>query len=422
MTSTSRLDARAWWLLAVLGATCTAAWATTPSYQDFDRPPHRYWERTPSDRFSRLRPDLESGRVALDRDSELAFLASLLRALEVPAGSQTLVFSTTSLQLGLISPRRPRAIYFNEDTYVGYVPGGKIEVISLDPDLGGVFYIFPIPRETAPLAIERATTCMNCHAGEDTREVPGLVIKSVIPGPRGGSLTAYRTGDTGHHLPLAERFGGWVITGLDPAAAHHGNVTGQLSAEGLRTFPVEPGKTFDWGGYLVPRSDVLAHLLHEHQAGFVNRVVEGTYRARAARAARSESLDPSRVEELDRQAREIARYVLFADEAPLPQGGIQADPEFRGQFLASRKATAAGAALKDLDLKTRLFKYRCSYMIYSPVFAGMPDDLKFRVFTVMRGALDPGHSDPAFGYLAAGEKSAIRQILNETLSGVPQPF
>jgi hypothetical protein len=49
-----------------------------------------------------------------------------------------LVFSVTSLQKEIISPRRPRSLYFNDDTYVAYVPGGKIEVISLDPELGGI--------------------------------------------------------------------------------------------------------------------------------------------------------------------------------------------------------------------------------------------------------------------------------------------
>ncbi|NJM55597.1 MAG: hypothetical protein HC841_06505, partial [Verrucomicrobiae bacterium] len=61
--------------------------------------------------------------------------------------------------------------------------------------------------------IERSQRCMNCHAGSETREVPGLNIKSVIPGQRGGSLTAYRIDETGHQIPFSERFGGWYVTG-----------------------------------------------------------------------------------------------------------------------------------------------------------------------------------------------------------------
>ena len=113
-----------------------------------------------------------------------------------------LVFSTTSLQLSLISPANPRALYFNEDLYLGYVPGGRIEIVSLDPELGGIFYIFDIPKESSSLRIERSERCMNCHAAADTGFVPGLVIKSVVPGPAGGSLTAYRLEQIGHAVPL----------------------------------------------------------------------------------------------------------------------------------------------------------------------------------------------------------------------------
>ncbi len=106
----------------------------------FDQPPHDYWTRPLTDRFARLNGEMEAGRLLLDRGAgEKAFLVSLLRTLDVPATSQMLVFSTTSLQLRLITPANPRALYFNEDTYVGYIPGGKLEIASVDPELGCIF-------------------------------------------------------------------------------------------------------------------------------------------------------------------------------------------------------------------------------------------------------------------------------------------
>src|SRR5688572_28177651 len=109
---------------------------------DLAAAPHNYYERKTKDRFASLQGEIEAGRVVLDRSSEKAFLLSLLKALEIPASSQMLVFSTTSLQLSLITPSNPRALYFNEDTYLGFVPNGRIEIVSLDPELGGIFYIF----------------------------------------------------------------------------------------------------------------------------------------------------------------------------------------------------------------------------------------------------------------------------------------
>src|SRR5437773_1702739 len=108
--------------------------AAAVSDLDFQQPPHDYWTRPLHDPVTQLKTDLESGRLALDRSTERAFLVSLLQALRIPASSQILVFSTTSLQLRLISPSNPRALYFNDEVYVGFIPGGRVEVVSLDPE------------------------------------------------------------------------------------------------------------------------------------------------------------------------------------------------------------------------------------------------------------------------------------------------
>src|SRR5262249_15379134 len=155
------------------------------------------------DRFSRTLQTLESD-PRLNRSGEKAFLLSFLKILGVPASSQLLVFSTTSLQLSLISPANPRAIYFTDDLYVGYIPGGRLEVLSLDSELGAIFYIFDIPREEGAIRFERSERCMKCHVSDDTGYVPGLVIKSVVPGPRGGSLDGFRGGQSGHGIPFSD--------------------------------------------------------------------------------------------------------------------------------------------------------------------------------------------------------------------------
>ncbi len=391
-----------------------------PSYRDIDQPPHEYSTRTPKDRFTRMKAALESGEIALDRSSERAFLLGLLKALNVPVSSQMLVFSTTSLQLSLISPSNPRAIYFNDDLYLGHVPGGRIEIVSLDPELGAVFYIFDVPKDGRPLRVERSARCMNCHAGEDTGHVPGLVIKSVLPGPTGGSLNAYRVEQTGHGIPFEERFGGWHVTGRHGISNHWGNLTGRFVAGDLVKITNAPGQRFDWAKFPVVGSDILPQLLFEHQAGFVNRVVEASYRARTALHAGGGKLTPAQAAELDEQAGIVVRYLLFADEVALPSGGVEGDGAYRKDFLEVRRATAAGLSLRDLDLRTRLFRHRCSYMIYSPVFSGLPGVMKDRVYERLRRALGEGKAAVEFGHLPVAEKRAIRRILQETLPDLPQ--
>src|SRR4030095_3920387 len=110
---------------------------------------------------------------------------------------------------------------------------------------------------------------MNCHAGGDTGHVPGLVIKSVAPGPGGGSLDSFRREQTGHAVPFEQRFGGWYVTGEGGITNHWGNALGRFSEGELTRVLNLPGERFSFDRYPVPTSDILPQLVHEHQAGFV---------------------------------------------------------------------------------------------------------------------------------------------------------
>ena len=402
----------------LFGAGWGVARAERELWQDFKAAPHDYWTRPLRDRFSLLKDDLASGKIALDRGSEKGFMQSLLQALQVPASSQMLVYSATSLQLSLISTRNPRAIYFSDDLYVGWMPGGKVEIVSLDPEVGGIYYIFEIPRsEGAPLQVERSNRCMNCHGAADSGWVPGLVISSVVPGPNSGSLVSYRQETLGHGVPLGERLGGWMVTGAGAGAGkmHRGNVTGELYAGQLTTTELPFGETFEVRRYPAATSDLVAHLLHEHQAGFVTIALEAGYRMRAARHQGGGEVEPSRQGEMAAAAEKLGRYLLFADEAALPPGGVLGDAAFPRDFAAGRRADPAGRALRDLELKTRLLQHRCSYMIYSPVFSGLDPDMKRRVLRRLDSALQPGPGDALSRHLPEGERVAIREILAATL-------
>lgn len=386
---------------------------------EVDDPRHDYWNRPLKDPFTLFKQELEAGRAQLAGGGEKEYLSALLTTLKIPASSQMLLFSTTSLQLSLISPRNPRALYFNEDVYVGFIPGGKIEIVSLDPEAGGIFYIFAIPRPGEAPHIERSTRCMNCHSREDTGYVPGLVVKSVVPGPTGGSLQAFRLGISGHSIPYQDRFGGWYVTGKHSFTEHWGNLIGRFNEGKLQKQPIEPGQYFSFDRYLTSTSDVLPQLVHEHQVGFANRVIEASYFTRETIAKSGTAPTQEQAKALDEKARALTRYILFADEPALPKGGVEGDAAFKKDFLATRRAIPPGASLKDFDLSTRLFRYRCSYMIYSRVFQGLPEAMKQRVYRRIAQALDVQRPDAEYAYLPPTEKQAIRTILKGTLAGLP---
>jgi hypothetical protein len=154
----------------------------------------------------------------------------------------------------------------------------------------------------------------------------------------------------------------------------------------------------------------------------VNRVVEASYRARTALHAGQGQLDDAQNRELDEQARVVTRYLLFADEVPLPAGGVEGDAAFKADFLRTRRVTSDGASLKDFDLSTRLFRNRCSYMIYSPVCQGLPSEMKQRIYATMKSALDTENPDSDYTYLSTNEKRSIRDILRATLSDLPSDW
>ena len=400
-------------LVGVLGSALASEWEP-----DLDSEPHRYFQRTAADRFSRRIPELAAGRLPLDRSSERAFLKSLLRALDIPESSQLLVFSNTSLQLSLINPDNPRALYFSDDLYLGYVPGGKIEVATLDAELGAVFYIFDIPRSDSRVVVERARRCMNCHANEDTLKVPGLSVKSVAPGPGGGSLDTFHPGQSGHTQPLAERFGGWYVTGTGGFDGHWGNRMGRLYQGELSATPLEPGTRFSFERYPVATSDLLAHLLHEHQVGGVNRLIRAQYRFRELRHRNGGSVPQALPPDLETELADLLSYLLFAQEAPLPASGIPGNPALREGFARNRKVVD-GHSLKDLDLRTRLLRFRCSYLVHTPFFEGLDADLRRRILRDLDHALSPEKRNAASRHLSDSEAAVIRTILRATVPGFP---
>ncbi len=410
-------------LLGAIALTATGAEDEGIPRSPLRESPHLYWETEATDVFAKLAPRIVGGEVELDDSSPKAYLLDLLAALEVPVASQLWVYSATSLQSGVIRPSNPRALYFNEEVYVGYVPNGKLEIAAIDPRLGPVFHIFePDGRNGRPL-IQRTERCMNCHAGRATDQVPGLVAESVIVMEgSGATLKGFRRDQTGHQIPIEDRLGGWHVTGAHAKGGHLGNLTGTSKAQGDRRISNPPGRLFSMDPYPIEKSDFLTHLIHEHQLGFHNRVTSAVYRTREALEAGNGRLSPAHGAQLNEHARELIRYILFADEAELPRNGVEGDPEFKAAFGSRRVPASNGASLRDFDLRTRLFKHRCSYMIYTPGFLEMPPEFLERVWKGMDTVLQPTGGPAEFSYLSASEKQAIRQILRETVEGLPAGF
>jgi hypothetical protein len=406
-------------LLWGLSLVCNASLTAAERLFNFREPPHSYFEHKPNDRLAKLHLQLAAGEVSIDTSSDRSFLVTMLKALEVPESSQILVFSATSLQSEIINPRNPRALYFNDDTYVGWVPGGRLEVAAIDPDMGPMFYVYEKVTPGRIPTPERSTRCFACHAGTATNYVPGLIAESVLVSMAGSSLQTFRHDVQGHQIPLEKRFGGWLLTGKHNLTKHEANLAGQSDAGKITRFDAGPGKFSDLSLHLRPTSDILPHLVHEHQMGFENRLFQASYLLRHRLHEGNGHLKPEAEQEIDTLLADLARYILFADEAPFPPRGIEGDHDFIRDFQESQIRTGAGQSLKEFDLRTRLFKYRCTFMLYTDSWKHAPQLIKDKVYLQMAQGLKDSGNPKEMAHLPLAERHAIRSILKETLPDLP---
>ncbi len=407
-------------LLLILTATLPAQ-----TWNDFETPPHNYWSVPPRDPATLLHRKLENKETSLAADADpKTFLRAYLEALNVPASSQVLVFSKSSLQRTFVHGHNPRAMYFNEDTYVGWMPGGLIEVTGIDPVLGGVFYIFKVPdkKEAVPV-FERRESCLGCHAGGPTSFLPGLMVRSLFTGEDGRSYGEAGEHNGGHHTPFGTRWGGWYVSGAPVEMKHLANVFSTRSREAVSAGELE--KVMPAGTHLAPGSDVLAMLLHDHQCKAVNVLMEANYRVRTVlhnaggdKPVADRGIPGDDMEMAREQAQKVARFLLFTDEVALP-APVTGDAAFKKDFAAARKADKAGRSLKDFNLKTHLMQHRCSYMIYSAAFRGLPPAFQKIVFTELRSGLTIASGGGAAAHLPADERKTVHEILSETVPDYP---
>lgn len=395
-------------------------------------PVYQPWEHS-NDPVAKLWQRLHLGETTLDSTNEKAFLRSLLSALEIPIESQTLVFSKTSLQNNLIHPKRPRALYFNDHIYIGWVQGGMIEVIAVDPGQEPQFYSLDIPAKTRKTPhLAPSEQCFSCHETTRTQRVKGVLVRSVFPADSGQPLLSQGSFLTTPESPLSERWGGWYVTGKHGDELHMGNVTATENLPGTPiTFPREKGANlesiehlFDTTPYLTNTSDIVALMVLEHQCAIQNLITAATkftsealQRQRAMQEAFGDPISDepqgSALNLIQHHAKTLVNALLFADEHPLPDGGIEGNPAFQDAFRKNRKQTSDGRSLRDFQLHTRIFKHRCSYMIDSVSFLSMPPALKEAVYQHLRTALASPPSE-AGAHLSNSEREHLITILMET--------
>ena len=244
--------------------------------------------------------------------------------------------------------------------------------------------------------------------------MPGIFIGSVFPDSSGmpardGAII------TDHRTPFADRWGGWYVSAIlgeqpdrangvapDPAEPHAISNAGKRNLASL-------AKEFNSIGYLEPTSDIVALMTFEHQTQMTNLMTRLGWESRIAFA---DGKAPPDVEEL-------VDYMLFANEAPLVEP-VEGVSQFTKRFALLGPRDRQGRSLRDFDLRTRLFRYPLSYMIYSAQFDALPAFARQRIYARLLEILTGHDHSRKFASLTPDDGHAILEILRETKPEVTQ--
>lgn len=421
---------------AVLAFALGIGGQTAIQADDYERPPIDYANGPLADPVTKLIERLDKGNARLEYDERHGWLRSLLEALDVPESSQMLVFSKTSLQRHRITPRHPRALYFNDDVYVGWCHQGDVlEVSSVDPRQGAVFFSVDQNERGRPMLMRQMDRCTLCHSSSQTQSIPGHIVRSVFPDRAGEPVFASGTFRIDHTSPFEKRWGGWYVTGTHGEQRHMGNVVVSRGSD-PENLDREAGANlidisdkFAAGKYLTPHSDIVALMVFEHQTTMHNLITKASYQTRIALHQEAELRELLELKDGERsestQARirgagePLLRYILFCEEAPLTDP-VRGTSGFAEEFARRGPFDSRGRSLRDFDLETRLFRYPCSYLIHSQAFAALPAEMKDYLYRRLWEVLTGRDDDARFAHLAREDRAAIVEILRDTLDDLPE--
>ncbi len=393
------------------------------------------WADEPTNEVLRLQAKIEAGKVSFKHVAGQGYLKSLLAELGVSETSQTMVFSKTSFQSEKITPRTPRALYFNDDVYVGYVPGGEVvELSAPDPELGTAFYTFDQKADAPPGFLRHTDSCLRCHNSSRTQNRPGHILRSVFPDRTGTPVISAGSTQVEPGTPLSDRWGGWYVTGTHGKVQHRGNwvLSNTKNPDSEDRTPnqnlTDLKDRFPVKAYLTPHSDIVALLVLEHQADVHNRLSRAGLIANEAlrhlEAMKEEKADTmnlrraSHRRRIELAAEDVIRGLLYSGEVKL-EDEVKGTSGFAEQFAKRGPADGEGRSLRQFDLKSRLFKYSCSYLVYSRAFDDLPAEVKSVVWKRLNEVLTGRDMGEAFAHLSAADRKAIREILAATKKGLP---
>jgi hypothetical protein len=260
-------------------------------------------------------------------------------------------------------------------------------------------------------------------------------VRSLYADADGFPVLASGSYRTDHTIPLEQRWGGWYVTGSSGRQKHMGNlvVKGRRRPEDIDNTPnlnvTDLARYVKTDAYLSPHSDIVALMVMEHQGEMHNVLARASYQARVAlheAAELNKALgrpadyrSESTASRIKGAADPVVKYLLFGGEARLTDR-VKGTSGFAEEFARRGPRDSRGRSLRDFDLQTRLFKYPCSYVIYSESFDALPGEVKDHVLRRVYDVLSGKDAGADFAHLSAADRKAILEILRDTKPNLPK--
>ena len=255
------------------------------------------------------------------------------------------------------------------------------------------------------------------RASSNYVDVNGLTLKPIA------------SSEVTDQTPLALRWGGWYVSGHQGKQVDLGNIQVHTSGEFGNLGLVRRGNLqslaalLDTRPYVTDKSDIVALLVFEHQSTVYNLITRINFKTRsriarefkaapAAVAARNR-LNPETEAWMQHLTEPLVQAMLFTNAVPLTDT-VASTSGFDAWFQAQGPRDKAGRSLREFDLRTRLFKYPLSYLVYSPAFDGLPDYVRNYVYGRFVDILSGRDLRGTFTKRSAADRQAAMEILTAT--------
>ena len=100
--------------------------------------------------------------------------------------------------------------------------------------------------------------------------------------------------------------------------------------------------------------------------------------------------------------------------SPFVNGPVEGSVGFTTEFKNAGPRDSKDRSFREFDLETRLFKYPCSFLVYSPAFDALPAEMKNYLWRRLDQILSGHDQSPTYAAMSKLDREAVFEILRDS--------